>query len=111
MIFHICTEVAWQDALKAGTYLGDMLQSHGFIRCSTVDQTVKVANHIFLDTHGLMLLVIDETAVTERVAYEDAGNGKLHPHIYGPLQLASVIIAIPFPPQADGTFVLPASLG
>jgi uncharacterized protein (DUF952 family) len=69
-----------------------------------------VADYIFRGRPGLLLLVIDEAKVKEKVEYEDAGNGKLYPHIYGPLNLDAVIDTVAFPPQEDGTFVLRTSI-
>ena len=109
-IFHICSSVAWEAALKSGSYKGDTLLSEGFIHCSTRDQVIEVADYIFRGTSGLLLLLIDEAKVKEKIKYEDAGNGKSYPHIFGPLNLDAVMNIVAFPPQEDGTFVLPASL-
>lgn len=110
MILHICSSTLWGESSAAGIYRGDTLLSEGFIHCSTRDQVVEVADYVFAGIEGLVLLVIDETKITETIKYEDAGNGKLYPHIYGPLDPLAVIRVVPFPPRQDGTFVIPASL-
>ena len=110
MILHICSQVVWAAALTSGSYAGDTLLSEGFIHCSTKDQVIEVADYIFRGKPGLLLLVIDEAKVKEKIKYEDAGNGKLYPHIYGPLNLDAVTDTVAFSPLKDGTFVLPASI-
>jgi len=110
MILHICSSDAWKAALNSGSYIGDTLLTEGFIHCSTKDQVIEVADYIFRGRAGLLLLLIDEAKVKEKIRYEDAGNGKLYPHIYGPLNLDAVMDAVEFPPRADGTFVLPSQV-
>jgi uncharacterized protein (DUF952 family) len=55
-------------------------------------------------------LVIDLKEVKPQVLFEDGGNGKLYPHIYGPLNLSAVSAVIPFSPLPNGTFELPVEL-
>jgi uncharacterized protein (DUF952 family) len=110
MILHICSSDSWKAALNSGSYIGDTLLSEGFIHCSAKDQVIEVADYIFRGRAGLLLLLIDEAKVKEEIKYEDAGNGNLYPHIYGHLNLDAVIGVVEFPPQADGTFVLPSSV-
>ncbi|MGY3618012.1 DUF952 domain-containing protein [Bradyrhizobium sp. USDA 10063] len=81
-----------------------------FIHCSTPDQLVEVANYLFRGERGLVLLVIDPDRVISPIRYEDAGNGKLYPHIYGPLNSSAVVAVEPFEPSLDGTFELPKGL-
>ena len=55
----------------------------------------------------LLLLAIDETRLSAEVRYEDAGDGRLFPHIYGPLEVEAVIEVVEFQPNPDGSFDLP----
>ena len=71
---------------------------------------VEVANYLFRGQRGLVLLVIDPDRVISPIRYEDAGNGKLYPHIYGPLNPGAVVAVEPFEPSAAGTFELPKRL-
>ena len=107
MILHICLKSNWEESLKDRVYRGDTLESDGYIHCSKPNQVLEVANYIFKGEKGLVLLVIDESKVDQKIKYEDAGNGKFYPHIYGPLNLDSVIKVIDFPPQENGCFELP----
>lgn len=106
LILHICPSTAWA-ANKNSEYRCPSLDSEGFIHCSTPEQTVEVANDLFRGQRGLVLLVIDAEKVVSSIRYEGAGNGKLYPHIYGPLNVTAVIRVEAFEPSADGTFELP----
>ena len=90
MIFHITSKQAWQEATEKGEYRGDTLASQGFIHCSTPAQVDEVAQYLFKGKKDLVLLEIDETKVTSEIKYEDGGNGKLYPHIYGPMNIDTV---------------------
>lgn len=107
MILHIIKKEAWQQAKQSGEYCGDTLASEGFIHCSKADQVIEVANYVFKGTQGLILLVIDENKVVSEIKYEDPGNNKLYPHIYGPLNIDAVVKTVDFPNNEDGTFSLP----
>ena len=110
MIVHIVSQSVWNEAQAAGEYRGDTLETEGFIHCSTPEQVVEVANLRFRARTDLCLLVIDPTRVNPKILYEDGGNGKMYPHIYGPLNLSAVRAVIPFRPVSEGTFALPAEL-
>jgi len=110
MLLHIISKSAWAAAKQSSEYSGDTLATEGFIHCSTPEQVVEVANLRFSGRNDLCLLVIDPTRVKPKVIYEDGGNGKLYPHIYGPLNLSAVKSVVAFTPLADGTFMLPSEL-
>lgn len=90
-ILHITTKKIWERAQQQGEYRGDTLDDEGFIHCSTAEQIDEVAQSFFKGRQGLVLLAIDTEKVQPEIKYEDAGNGKLYPHIYGPLNLDAVI--------------------
>lgn len=107
MILHICSKRAWAAAQVSGEYRGDTLATEGFIHCSTSEQVVEVANSLFKGVVGLILLIIDEREVLSEIRYEDAGNGRFYPHIYGPLNLGAVFSTADFRSKPDGCFELP----
>ena len=107
-IYHIVPKSNWSSKNKE--YRGDTLDTQGFIHCSTKDQVVEVADYLFKGRTDLLLLVIDEDKIKSPIKYEDAGNGKLYPHIYGPLNADAVLATLEFKPKDDGSFALPTSL-
>ena len=110
LILHICPHVMWFEAQQQGDYRAASLDREGFIHCSTPEQVVGTANFLFRGQHGLVLLVIDSDRVTAPIKYEDAGNGQLFPHVYGPLNLDAVVGVQEFEPRADGSFKTPPIL-
>jgi uncharacterized protein (DUF952 family) len=109
MILHITKESDWTKAKLEGTYRHTSLKSDGFIHCSTTEQVVDIANVVFQGQEDLVLLCIDPERVTAEIVYEDLyETEKLYPHIYGNLNLESVIDVVSFKSNKDGLFTLPS---
>jgi len=107
VIFHITTQVAWDEAARAGSYRADTLESEGFIHCSTADQVAEVANVRFRGREDLVLLWIDPERVRAEIKYEDASDGSgTFPHIYGPLDIDAVARVTEYR-ERDGAFPMP----
>jgi uncharacterized protein (DUF952 family) len=87
---HLTTKLAWEDALKVGTYSlstkGKTLDEVGFIHGSFADQVEEVAGFVFDgSTEELVLLHLDIHKLEAHgipVKVEAASNGKSYPHIY-----------------------------
>lgn len=110
-IFHIVKSSDWEKAKKDGVYKAASLEKDGFIHCSLAQQIPPVANYNFKGQQGLVLLEIAEEKLKHEVRFEDLyASDEDYPHIYGPLNIDAVLQVIPFPPNADGTFVLPKEL-
>ncbi len=116
-ILHIIPRAVWEQAQANDYYRGDTLDSEGFIHFSTPAQVVMVANARFRGHTGLLLLVVDPGLLTAELRYEapfEASSpseaAEQFPHLYGPLNLNAVVRAMPFEPNADGMFSLPAGL-
>jgi uncharacterized protein (DUF952 family) len=111
-ILHIARKTDWEQARAEGSYRADTLASEGFIHCSTPEQVIPVANHLFRGQPDLVLLVIDRDKVRAPIRDENLEGGTtLYPHIYGPLNLDAVRSVLDFPPRADGSFELPIRHG
>lgn len=110
IIFHITKRKQWEKAKLEGIYLDDTFDSQGFIHCATSKQIVKVANALYPAKRELMLLCIETNRVQSEIKYESAGDDELFPHIYGFLNIDSVIKVVDFYPTRDGRFVLPREI-
>ncbi len=111
-ILHITSRTAWLAGDRSGVYAPESLAKDGFIHCSKADQVVRVAEAYYPLQRGLVLLVIDATKLEPEIRWE-AGSDKpdeLFPHVYGPINLASVVDVVPFEPDQNNCFSLPASL-
>jgi uncharacterized protein (DUF952 family) len=120
MILHITTQKTWEQALREGTYTDPSLKTDGFIHCSTLSQVVDTANNFFAGQKDLILLYIDEAKLTSECLFEPPSlipdnqqnipAENMFPHVYGPVNLSSVIKVIDFPSDKNGNFMLPEEI-
>ncbi|MBD3885575.1 DUF952 domain-containing protein [Phormidium tenue FACHB-886] len=104
-IYHITMEHQWHDTQGQNQYEAEFFRSEGFIHCSDANQVVRVANHLFRNTQGLILLHIKTELLRPRLVYENLEGGEeLFPHIYGPINLDAIVRVSSFEPGPDGTF-------
>lgn len=104
-IFHITSRSQWEEAVHAGLYQAPSLLTEGFIHCSDSHQVVRVANGLFRNTHGLVLLHIDTGTLKAPVVYENLeGGAEKFPHVYGPINVQAVREVTPFTPGEARTF-------
>ena len=111
VIYQITRKTDWETALAAELYATASLVNEGFIHCSTAEQVIVTANRLFGGKRDLVLLCIETERVKAEIHYENLEGGtNLFPHVYGALQIASIVAVHDFPPQDDGRFSLPPAL-
>jgi uncharacterized protein (DUF952 family) len=103
LIVHIVERRIWELAQQAGEYRAASLAVEGFIHSSRPEQVLRVANRFYQDIPDLLLLWIDPQRLLAPLHYE-ASDGEFFPHIYGPLNLDSVIRLCELTPDADGVY-------
>jgi uncharacterized protein (DUF952 family) len=109
-IFHITERGAWERAEREGVYRAPTLASEGFIHCSRSEQVIRVADRLFRGQTGLLLLEIDTRRVSAEIRDENCEGGQeVFPHIYGALDVGSVVRVLAFEPGADGSFAMPST--
>jgi len=92
MIFHVCTNESWKTAQQQGFYQADSFLIEGFMHCSTIQQVPGVLDRYYKNVPNLVLLHIDETALSAPLKYELAPSvNEEFPHIFGQLNLDAVI--------------------
>jgi uncharacterized protein (DUF952 family) len=110
-ILHFCPIADWRRAQVFDEYIADTLVTEGFIHCSRPDQVHKPAL-LMRGRTDLVLLEIDEARLPGPVRYEPGETAdprsERFPHVYGPIPLTAIVAVHDFPPNADGTFSLPA---
>lgn len=105
IIIHACTVDDLEKAQKSGSYTPGSLFSDGYIHCSEYNTILRVANFNWIGRKDLILLFIDKNKVISQIKFEpDKNSGVLYPHIYGPLNLDSIISVKNFLPREDGFF-------
>lgn len=102
MITHILSGTDWDQAQVQGVYRAQ-IDVDGFIHCSTPEQVIGTANRYYPGRTDLLLLWIDPERVQAEVRWE-ASDGKIFPHIYGPLNLEAVVRVTELHPDANGMF-------
>ena len=118
-IFHITSREAWNTAQAQGQYSAPSLTNEGFIHCSTRAQVIPVAEKFYKGQSRLILLAIDPARLSSDLKWEAPFDGApppgvpagdAFPHIYGPINLDSVIEVLDLNTSVDGKFVLPSNI-
>ncbi|CAM3936921.1 DUF952 domain-containing protein [Bacillus luti] len=106
MITKVITKRNWEIAKAAGEINEASLKNEGFIHCSLLDQTLKVAEKHFIHEEDVLLLTIDPSLVKAEIKYELASNGQEYPHVYGVINVEAIVEVSSFPKE-KGEFILP----
>lgn len=103
-VFHICARSAIDAARAAGAYRAESLTHEGFIHLSQAHQVRPTARAYFAGVPDLVLLVVDPSQLSTRLAYEPPAplpstapkppDDDLYPHCYGPIDLAAIVDVI-----------------
>ena len=115
-LYHIATVPDWEQAQRDGKYRtstrGRSLSEEGFIHASTAAQVLPVANALYVDERqDLVLLVLDTGRIGPEIRHEQVlGWEDPFPHIYGPLDVAAVVQAVPLERDGAGSFRWPPGL-
>lgn len=104
-IFHIAEASRWQAAKLSGSYaqstLGRTLDEEGFIHAAREDQWEDVRRRYYAGVREPLLLLVIDTAKLTSPWQEDVVGDTTYPHIYGPLNPAAVVTAVPLPADAE----------
>jgi uncharacterized protein (DUF952 family) len=94
-IFHLATATDWAEAQRTGTYTtstrGRTLEQEGFIHASREDQWRGVHQRFYADEEDELVLLEIDTERLESEVREDQVGDDTFPHVYGPINVDSVI--------------------
>ena len=108
LIYHMCREDEWQLAKVNGRYTGSSQDiADGFIHFSTSAQLRKSAAKHRAGQADLVLLTFDPVFFGDALKWETAREGQLFPHLYGDLNLDTLIRCDPLPLSPDGVHIFP----
>ena len=94
IVYHITTKAEWLLANKTGFYEAASLTIEGFIHCSDAHQVAGVLKRYFTGKGPLLKLTIDTEKLHSRVQYDYSPTiNEAFPHIYGRINLDSIIAA------------------
>lgn len=103
--FHLAPAETWAASDPEEPLRAPSLEEEGFIHCTTgAAEMVATANrHYRDDPRPFVVLTVDLDRVSSPVRTEDAAG--IYPHVFGPIDRAAVIAAVPIPRTVDGTFL------
>lgn len=103
--YHLVPEAAWLAPADGAPYAPPSLAAEGFIHCTDgVAAMVATANrHYRDDPRPFLVLTVDLERTGSPWRCDDPAG--IYPHVYGPLDRAAVVRAIPAPRDADGEFL------
>ncbi len=107
LIYKIVPAKLWRQAESDGTFKGagiDLVD--GFIHLSTGKQVAETARLYFHGVEDLLLVAVNADALGTQLVFEPSRDGALFPHLYGALDLSSVISATPMPLGPDGNHII-----
>ena len=110
MILHVTTLDRWNADSDDADYTPSTLAVEGFIHACSPDQLVGVLGRHFGGHRALLVLVIDELLLVNKIVREEGLPGQLFPHIYGSINRNAVIQQVPIEANATGTFDIPEIL-
>ena len=90
-IYHIVLPAVWEKFKDEKFYEAESLASEGFIHCSFADQLEAVLERYYKDAEKVLILTIDTEKLTSKLVEEPSTNNEIYPHIYGQINLESVI--------------------
>ncbi|WP_229639151.1 DUF952 domain-containing protein [Waterburya agarophytonicola] len=110
-LYHITSADEWDAAQLDGEYTPQGFAEEGFIHCSYSHQLITVAHRFYKGQNGLVILAIEPSTISSSLVEENLeGGAELYPHVYRPLPINSVVKAVTFPCNVDGSFTLPEEL-
>jgi uncharacterized protein (DUF952 family) len=108
MIYHMCPEEAWAEALAGGRYDGtEDDRRDGFVHFSTAQQLPESARRHRAGQAGLVLIAVEAERLGDRLRWEPSRGGVLFPHLYGPLLPHEASRVVPLPLGRDGSHLFP----
>lgn len=102
--YHLIPTATWDRVNADQTYVPEAFDADGFIHCTDgLEPLLKVANMFYQDVPGdYSALVLDTKQIDSEIRYDDPDRS--FPHIYGPLNLDSVLSVLPVSRNSQGKF-------
>lgn len=106
---HLVPEAVWTAHDPATPYVPAAYAADGFIHCTDGDdEMVAVANRFYRDDpRAFLLLTVDLDRSGSPWRFDD--DARVYPHVYGPIDPASVVEVRRIERSADGTFRRPVA--
>ncbi len=104
-VFHLVPEPVWEERAGEGPYVPEAYEQDGFTHCTIGEANLIAVGNAFYrnDQRPYVAVVIDLDRVDAPVRYED--EGRIYPHVHGPLPAQAVLDVARVVRAADGSFV------
>lgn len=90
-IYHVISQIDWNGISESEFYAPDSLTSEGFIHFSYKDQIPGVIERYYKDQSNLLVIKVEVNKLKSNLLLEKVPDTGLFPHLYGKLNLDSVI--------------------
>lgn len=103
--YHLAPEEIWNSQRQGTHYTPETYELDGFVHCTdSLDELMAVGNRYYQgDPRPYLALRIDCEKVAAPIVYED--RLLLFPHIYGLLDVRTVLAALPVRRNLTGEFI------
>ena len=110
-VYKIMTETDFDAAMREGRYHGSADDARdGFIHLSAGHQVAGTLAAHFVGQMDLMLLALNADRLGGDLKWESSRGGAQFPHLYAPLDLATLLWAEPLPIDEHGRHILPEAV-
>ena len=90
-IYHVVLPAVWERFKSKPSYQPDSLATEGFIHCSYASQLDAVLERYYSGVEKVLILTIETDKLLSKLVKEASTNNELFPHIYGRLNVNSVV--------------------
>ena len=90
-IYHVVLPAVWERFKSKPSYQPDSLATEGFIHCSYASQLEGVLERYYSGVEKVLILTIETDKLLSKLVKEVSTNNELFPHIYGRLNINSVV--------------------
>ena len=108
MIYKICPQELWNQAIEADVFLGAPIDlQDGYIHFSSASQVAETAAKHFAGQNDLLLIAIDEKKFGDDLRWEESRGGDLFPHLYNTFSPAQADFVREMPLGDNGVHSIP----
>ncbi len=94
-IYHVITREDWESVAESQVYAPESLMKEGFIHFSLKEQISGVIDRFYRNQKGLLVLKVKLNKIKSRIEFEPVSDIGIFPHLYGKLNLDSVVGVFP----------------
>ncbi len=89
-IYHVISQIDWEDFKKSEFYAPDSLIHEGFIHFSFEEQIPGVIERYYKEQTGLLVIKVEINKLKSKLEFERVPDTGLFPHLYGKLNMDAV---------------------